>query len=251
MATIACSCCGKSVDQSVRLHSYRKIGLCYNCLDWLSRKRDRQVKGRSGGWIVAGSEPIFRVVDVPRATDHYARMGFEISHHDETYAFAHRDRDLTVHLTLAQGDEVSGAGVLYIHTEDADQIASEWRKAGLEVVGPEDQDYGKREGSTVDPDGNLIRFGSPLREVPDDEQPFPELSLWDLIGLPTEEAVDRAEASGVDRLRVVEVANGVTVGAIDLALAPRRLDLFHVGGRIQFAVFPTRRHAGEWPGAAE
>jgi len=47
-----------------------------------------------GRWQVAGFEPIFTVADVPRATDHYDKMGFEIGHHDETYAFAHRDRDL-------------------------------------------------------------------------------------------------------------------------------------------------------------
>jgi hypothetical protein len=29
--------------------------------------------------------------------------------------------------------------------------------------GAQDFDYGKREGSHTDPDGNLIRFGSPLR----------------------------------------------------------------------------------------
>jgi hypothetical protein len=33
----------------------------------------------------------------------------------------------------------------------------------VEVVGPEDFDYGKREGSLVDPDGNVIRFGSTIR----------------------------------------------------------------------------------------
>jgi hypothetical protein len=31
------------------------------------------------------------------------------------------------------------------------------------VVGPEDFDYGKREGFHTDLDGNRIRFGSPLR----------------------------------------------------------------------------------------
>jgi hypothetical protein len=31
------------------------------------------------------------------------------------------------------------------------------------VDGPRDEDYGKREGSVADPDGNVIRFGSPLR----------------------------------------------------------------------------------------
>jgi len=41
--------------------------------------------------------------------------------------------------------------------------AEEWRQAGIEVDGPRDEDYGKREGSITDPDGNVIRFGSPLR----------------------------------------------------------------------------------------
>jgi hypothetical protein len=31
------------------------------------------------------------------------------------------------------------------------------------VHGPQDQDYGKREGWIADPDGNVIRFGSPIR----------------------------------------------------------------------------------------
>jgi len=34
------------------------------------------------------------------------------------------------------------------------------------VTGPEDYDYGKREGSHIDPDGDKIRFGSPLRSGP-------------------------------------------------------------------------------------
>jgi len=163
MAPITCSCCGETVDRSVQLHSHRDINLCYDCLDWLNGKREKQVKAHGGGWTVAGFEPIFTVGDVPRSTDHYAKMGFEIHHHDETYAFAHRDEDLTIHLTLAGADETPGTGKLYIHCEDADQLAGEWRKAGLEVVGPGDFDYGKHEGSHVDPDGNLIRFGSPLR----------------------------------------------------------------------------------------
>jgi uncharacterized glyoxalase superfamily protein PhnB len=53
-------------------------------------------------------------------------------------------------------------GVLYIHVDDADQLAENWRKAGMDVTAPENEDYGKREGQHVDPDGNLIRFGSPI-----------------------------------------------------------------------------------------
>ena len=43
------------------------------------------------------------------------------------------------------------------------RVTEEWRQAGIEVVGPLDEDYGKREGSVTDPDGNVIRFGSSIR----------------------------------------------------------------------------------------
>jgi catechol 2,3-dioxygenase-like lactoylglutathione lyase family enzyme len=159
MATGICTCCGETAE-TVQLHAHNEIRICYNCLDWLNRKRDSQIKGHGGGWQVAGFEPIFMVTDITRSTDHYATMGFEIDFHDETYAFAHRDRDLTIHLTL---EAQPAPGKLYIHCDDAGEMAEEWRKAGLEVDGPRDYDYGKREGSHLDPDGNLIRFGSPIR----------------------------------------------------------------------------------------
>jgi hypothetical protein len=117
---------------------------------------------QSGLWRVDGFEPIFSVENVARASAHYAQLGFEIDFHDETYAFAHRDRDLTIHLTLREGERTQGGSALYIHCEDANAPAAEWRSAGLDVTGPDDEEYGKREGSHTDPDGNLIRFGSPL-----------------------------------------------------------------------------------------
>jgi catechol 2,3-dioxygenase-like lactoylglutathione lyase family enzyme len=160
MAT-TCSCCSE-VTETVQLRNHREIQICRRCLEWLVARMDKQETAH-GAWLVAGFEPIFRVANIPRATDHYARMGFDIDFHDDTYAFAHRERDLTIHLTLPEGDEVAGASVLYIHCHDAAHVAEEWRRAGLEVTGPVDEDYGKREGSHVDPDGNLIRFGSPIR----------------------------------------------------------------------------------------
>jgi len=159
MAT-TCSCCGETATDAVSLLCHPDISICSRCLDWLSGQRDRQERSH-GGWRVAGFEPIFTVSDLARSTDHYERMGFEISHHDEGDAFAHRDRDLTIHLSA--GGSRPAASALYLHCHDADQIADEWRMAGLEVDGPHDHDDGKREGTHVDPDGNLIRFGSPLR----------------------------------------------------------------------------------------
>lgn len=111
--------------------------------------------------MIAGFEPIFTVTDVERAVGHYQRLGFTTSSHDETYAFAHRD-GLTIHLAHRDNPAAEGPSALYLHVEDAVQLAAEWRRAGLQVTGPEDYDYGKREGFHIDPDGNKIRFGSPL-----------------------------------------------------------------------------------------
>jgi predicted enzyme related to lactoylglutathione lyase len=160
---ITCACCGDTAERSVGLLSHPDIAVCYRCLDWLNTRRAKQVAAHGGGWNVIGFEPIFRVADVARSVDHYTRLGFETSHHDESYAFAHRDNDLTIHLALSDGEAGVGIGSLYLHVDDADQLAEDWRKAGVDVTGPQDFDYGKREGSHTDPDGNLVRFGSPLR----------------------------------------------------------------------------------------
>lgn len=107
-------------------------------------------------------EPIFIVSDVPRAVAHYERLGFGVSHYDEGYAFAQRDH-LTLHLAGTGEMGSPGGGSIYLHVNDADQLADEWRAAGVELVEPQDYEWGKHEGSHRDPDGNLIRFGSPLR----------------------------------------------------------------------------------------
>jgi catechol 2,3-dioxygenase-like lactoylglutathione lyase family enzyme len=161
MTETTCSCCGETRRETVQLLSHREIRICYQCLDWLNGTRAKQVAGRGGGVRIVGTEPIFAVTDVARAIDHYQRLGFRTSKHDESYAFAHRD-DLTIHLAHGDSPGTALAGSLYLHVDDAAQLADDWRKAGTEVAGPQDYDYGKREGSHVDPDGNRIRFGSPV-----------------------------------------------------------------------------------------
>jgi predicted enzyme related to lactoylglutathione lyase len=147
----------------VRLRSHPDLPICHGCLGGLNAQRDGQLQLATGKWLVTGFEPVFTVADVTRSVGFYERLGFEASFHGETYAFVHRDRDLTVHLTKAAEGSAPGHGSLYLHCQDADRVAEEWRTAGVSVAGPEDQDYGKREGTITDPDGNTIRFGSPLR----------------------------------------------------------------------------------------
>ncbi len=160
---VQCACCEKSVDEttSVRLLHRPDIMICFDCLGWLNTQRERHDRAHSGGWVVSGSNSVLVVGDMPRAADHYAKLGFEVTNFDAGYAFADRGK-LNLHLELAEeGGPPAGAGILYIHCEDAQDVADEWRKAGLEVSGPEDKPWGQNEGSHVDPDGNIIRFGSP------------------------------------------------------------------------------------------
>ncbi|MFL6016533.1 MAG: VOC family protein [Gaiellaceae bacterium] len=121
----------------------------------------KQERAATSSVRVVGHEPCLEVADVTRAVEHYRQLGFTISFYDESYAFAHRDR-LTIRLGHSDKPTIGGS-TLYMHVDDADRLADDWRTAGFEVLGPHDTDYGKREGSHRDADGNLLRFGSPLR----------------------------------------------------------------------------------------
>jgi hypothetical protein len=100
--------------------------------------------------------------DLDVAVVHYQRMGFETRlYGGGGYGFATRD-GLEIHLgVVPEGDSRLGAAYLFV--DDADGLAQEWRAAGLEVRQPQDTEWGQHEGAIVDPDGNVIRFGSPMR----------------------------------------------------------------------------------------
>ena len=81
------------------------------------------------------------------------------------YAFATRDR-VEIHLgsTPAGSNEHAEHhhhSTAYIWVDDADELAAAWQQAGADVHLPEDTAWGQHEGAMVDPDGNVIRFGSP------------------------------------------------------------------------------------------
>jgi hypothetical protein len=147
----------------VRLRSHADLSICHDCLCGLNGQRAGQLELISDTWLVRGFDPIFKVADVTHSVAWFERAGFKVSFYDDTYAFAHRDRDLTIqNLAQTQGDEVAGQGVFYIHCQGADRPPDDLRQAGNEVDGLRNEDYGKREGSITDPDGNVTRFGSSI-----------------------------------------------------------------------------------------
>jgi DNA-binding MarR family transcriptional regulator len=110
--------------------------------------------------------PVFPVRDLSMALAHYASLGFRTAayHGGGQYGFAARD-GVRLHLAVADGPEIHPA-TAYLLVRDADALYGEWSRPGLAgrtyPVYP--TGYNLREGSHVDPDDNVIRFGSPMPE---------------------------------------------------------------------------------------
>jgi DNA-binding MarR family transcriptional regulator len=110
--------------------------------------------------------PIFGVRDLAAALAHYASLGFRTSAYDDADYYGFADRDGTgLHLALRDDDDMR-PGAAYLYVRDADALYEEWSQPGIggHTHPAVPTDYQLREGSHTDPDGNLIRFGSPLGE---------------------------------------------------------------------------------------
>ncbi len=124
--------------------------------------------------------PALPARDVAKAVDYYRdRFGFEVLHHDGGFAVLCRD-DAVLHLwqasdeswrKRAEGDApvqsgaesfIAGTASCRIVASEVDELFSEYQaKEVLHPVsrdGVEDTDFGTREFSTLDLDGNLLTF---------------------------------------------------------------------------------------------
>jgi DNA-binding MarR family transcriptional regulator len=117
--------------------------------------------------------PIFPVRNLTAALAHYAALGFDTLAYADGNEYGFADRDgVGLHLAADAGhDPAHHAASAYLHVRDADALYEEWSRPGIggltRPVGP--TPYRLREGSHTDPDGNLIRFGSPMAEHPGGE----------------------------------------------------------------------------------
>ncbi len=107
--------------------------------------------------------PIFPVRDLEVALAHYARLGFATRRYAEPAVYGYAEADgVDLHLGVVTDLDKSCRASAYLFVDNADALAARWQAAGVEVHPPQDTEWGKREGAVVDPDGNVIRFGSPL-----------------------------------------------------------------------------------------
>jgi catechol 2,3-dioxygenase-like lactoylglutathione lyase family enzyme len=111
-----------------------------------------------------GIHPIIPVDDVRAALTHYRALGFRVRSYSDDYGFAVRGQ-AELHLTRRGSSfyDDGAIAVLYLDVDDADALFAEWSAAGIAgtTEAPGDMPWGMREGIHRDPDGNIIRFGSP------------------------------------------------------------------------------------------
>jgi catechol 2,3-dioxygenase-like lactoylglutathione lyase family enzyme len=120
--------------------------------------------------------PILKVTNMVAALDFYcAVLGFatdfrySASADGPTYAGVSLDGH-QIHLSTFAGDGVRGTAV-YFYVDDVDALFRQFVARGLRTPGnrdspveegPVDQSWGMREAYVRDPDGNALRFGSPI-----------------------------------------------------------------------------------------
>ena len=107
-----------------------------------------------------GIVPILHVAEALVSIGWYARLGFEV---EWQHAF---EPGMPLYVSLRRGSarlhvsehrlDGAPASHVYLYVEDVDSIAPPGAV-------PEDCPWGMREARLTDPDGNVVRIGTPLR----------------------------------------------------------------------------------------
>ncbi|MGE5537671.1 MAG: bleomycin resistance protein [Gemmatimonas sp.] len=113
-----------------------------------------------------GSATVFAVADVVRSVAHYRdTLGFDVEFtwgEPPVYAGVERSGVL-IHLQAADGAR-RGPGAVYVFCRDVDALHAELAARGARVIlAPNDYDYGMRDFTIADPDGNRLSFGMEIK----------------------------------------------------------------------------------------
>ena len=97
---------------------------------------------------------------------HYELLGFVVHVHHGGYATGDRGDGFNLHFHLSEPhDAATGGGAVYFAVDDADALhADGWRPGSTQLDDLWDPGFGVWEAAHTDPDGNVIRFGSPVRQ---------------------------------------------------------------------------------------
>jgi catechol 2,3-dioxygenase-like lactoylglutathione lyase family enzyme len=107
--------------------------------------------------------PIFPVRDLNQSLEYYKLLGFRTREYENGgYGFATCE-GVEIHLGVLPDDSKAGPSSAYLFVDDADPLVQRCSSAGADVRLPEDTESGQHAGVLIDPDANVIRFGSPAR----------------------------------------------------------------------------------------
>lgn len=117
--------------------------------------------------VATTAAPILPTTDVTAALDRYRALGFEADAYgeddgDPIYGFL-KFGAASLHLCrVDRVDPTTSMVSCYLYVADADALHARWSASGVagRYGAPVDTPYGLREGHYIDPDGNLIRYGS-------------------------------------------------------------------------------------------
>ena len=121
--------------------------------------------------------PGMPTADMARTVEHYGRLGFTFSAPgsqspaDAGFAIGERD-GIALHFALKpEHDPATTATWVFVGVEDADEMGAELAAAGMDQGRPVlTTDYKMRQIAHIDPDGNLLLFGSPLPDPQDPDE---------------------------------------------------------------------------------
>lgn len=115
--------------------------------------------------------PVIPVRDLDAALERYRRLGFDTHPYSGPDRYGYADRGgVSLHLTEeGDHDPTSEGASVYLYVDDADALRAQWADAGVEgrLTTPYDTPYRLREFAYVDPDGTVLRVGSPLAAATD------------------------------------------------------------------------------------
>ena len=167
---LRCGCCGQARTPSrlAELGDTPGTFICARCALWaagriarssrLGRLR-RRLPYRQPRPGVLMAVPVLAATDLDRSAELYGAVGFEVTGRHDGYLVMHAG---PVELHLAQDAETT-AGACYLHVADVAAVRERLEATVTDSTGPlGDTDYGLREFTFNDPDGNRVRFGSPV-----------------------------------------------------------------------------------------
>jgi catechol 2,3-dioxygenase-like lactoylglutathione lyase family enzyme len=164
-------------DRLAELGQTPGVYICAPCALWAARRAGplsalsrvpvalRRIRSHlrrhraTGDAAVQGTTPILASTDLDRTTAFFATVGFTPEERSEQYLVL-GSGDAELHFAL---HDTATRGQCLVVVVDALALWKRLREQGISGVGNvADREHGLRDFTLVDPDGNHVRFGSPI-----------------------------------------------------------------------------------------